>query len=81
MLGGMSAFLERDMTFGSIMKILELQSFVHAFTTIIAVILITNGKGKAKNIADNTKANKTIFWYFTVALILIVLATPWGKLF
>ena len=53
----------------------------HPFTLIIAVILITHGKGKAKNIADNTKANKTIFWYFAVALILIVLATPWGKLF
>ena len=42
---------------------------------------ITIGKVKAKKIDDNAKANKTVFGYFTVALILIVLRTPWDKLF
>ena len=53
----------------------------HPLTMLVAVVLITVGKVKAKKEEDNTKANKTIFWYFTVAFILIVLRTPWDKLF
>ena len=53
----------------------------HPLTMLVAVVLITVGKVKAKKVEDNTKANKTIFWYFTVAFILIVLRTPWDKLF
>ena len=53
----------------------------HPLTMLIAVILITVGKVKAKKIEDNEKANKIIFGYFTVALILIALGTPWDKLF
>ena len=53
----------------------------HPLTMLIAVALITLGKVKAKKIEDNAKANKTIFGYFAVALILIVLRTPWEKLF
>ena len=53
----------------------------HPLTMLVAVVLITVGKVKAKKEEDNTKANKTIFWYFTAALILIALRTPWDKLF
>ena len=53
----------------------------HPLTMLIAVVLITLGKVKAKKIEDNAKANKTVFGYFTVALILIALRTPWDKLF
>ena len=53
----------------------------HPLTMLIAVTLITLGKVKAKKIEDNAKANKTVFGYFTVALILIALRTPWDKLF
>ena len=53
----------------------------HPLIMIIAVVLITIGKVKAKKIDDNAKANKTVFRYFTVALILIALRTPWAKLF
>lgn len=53
----------------------------HPLTMLIAVVLITLGKVKAKKIEDNAKANKTVFGYFAVALILIVLRTPWEKLF
>ena len=76
MLGRSSAFLERDITFEYIIRIPELRFdlIAHPLTMIIAVILITFGKGKAKNIADNTKANKTIFWYFTVALMPIIVS-------
>ena len=53
----------------------------HPLTMLVAVVLITVGKVKAKKVEDNVKANKTVFWYFTVAFILIALRTPWDKLF
>ena len=53
----------------------------HPLTMLVAVVLITVGKVKAKKEEDNTKANKTVFWYFTSAFILIALRTPWDKLF
>jgi len=53
----------------------------HPLMMIIGVILITVGKVKAKKIEDVAKANKTIFSYFIIALVLIVLRTPWDKLF
>ena len=53
----------------------------HPLTMLIAVGLITLGKVKAKKIEDNAKANKTVFGYFSVAVILIALRTPWEKLF
>jgi hypothetical protein len=53
----------------------------HPLMMIIAVALITIGKVKAKKIEDVGKANKTIFSYFIVALVLIALSTPWDKLF
>jgi len=52
----------------------------HPLTMLIAVVLITVGKVKVKKIADNTKANKTVFAYFIVALVLVALRTPWDKL-
>ena len=53
----------------------------HPITMLIGVIFITVGKVKAKKIEDVAKANKTIFSYFIVALVLIALRTPWDKLF
>ena len=53
----------------------------HPLMMIIGVILITVGKVKAKKIEDVAKANKTIFSYFIIALVLIALRTPWDKLF
>ncbi len=52
----------------------------HPLMMVIGVALITIGKIKAKKIEDVAKANKTIFYYFTIALILIALRTPWDKL-
>jgi hypothetical protein len=36
---------------------------------------------KAKEIEDSTKSAKTIFIYFFIALVLILLRTPFDKLF
>ena len=53
----------------------------HPLIMVIAVVLITIGKVKAKKATDNAKGNKTVFNYFIIALILIALRTPWDKLF
>ena len=52
----------------------------HPITMLIGVILITVGKVKVKKIEDVEKANKTIFSYFFVALVVFALRTPWDKL-
>jgi hypothetical protein len=52
----------------------------HPLTMLIGVILLTVGKIKAKKNEDVAKANKTIFAYFLVALVLFALRTPWDKL-
>ena len=52
----------------------------HPATMLIGIILITVGKGKAKKIEDVGTANKTIFSYFCVALVVFALRTPWEKL-
>ena len=48
---------------------------------VLAVALITIAKIKSKKMKDVVKANKTIFSYFLVALVLIALRTPWDKIF
>ena len=49
----------------------------HPVSMIIAIVLITLGYGMAKKtIADKLKY-KTAFWYFLMALILILAAVPW----
>ncbi|HJN63842.1 MAG: hypothetical protein QGG97_01560 [Flavobacteriales bacterium] len=53
----------------------------HPFMMLVAVILISVGKVKAKKIEDNTKSAKTTFTYFFIALALILLSTPFDKLF
>jgi hypothetical protein len=53
----------------------------HPLMMLIGVILITVGKIKAGKSQDVTKANKTIFTYFLIALIVVAIRTPWEKLF
>ena len=53
----------------------------HPSMMLIAVILITIAKSKSKRIEDVSKANKIIYTYFIIVLVLIVLGTPWPELF
>ena len=58
------------------------ETFVeHPFMMLVAIILISVGKVKAKKTEDNTKSAKTTFTYFFIALLLILLSTPFDKLF
>jgi len=50
----------------------------HPFAMIIAVILITLGMRMAKkNVPDEQKFKKA-FWFFLIALIIILASIPWG---
>ena len=53
----------------------------HPLMMLFAIILISAGRVKAKQIEDSKKSAKTIFTYFLIAFILILLRTPFDKLF
>lgn len=49
----------------------------HPILMILAIILITLGHGMAKKpVSDETKYRKAL-WYFVLALVAILVATPW----
>jgi hypothetical protein len=49
----------------------------HPTGMIISIILITLGYGMAKkSVSDVTKFKKA-FWYFTIALLVILITVPW----
>jgi uncharacterized membrane protein YhaH (DUF805 family) len=48
----------------------------HPLMMLLAIILISVGRVKAKKIEDSKKSAKTIFIYFFIALILILIRTP-----
>jgi uncharacterized membrane protein YhaH (DUF805 family) len=68
--------------FGSLMKdaVARFWTMEHFIGMVIAVVLITVGRGATKkNIADASKHSKA-FWFYLIALILILLLIPWpGK--
>lgn len=64
---------------GAVMKDSTARFFAveHLAGMLIAIILITIGKGVAKkNIPDAAK-HKKAFWMFTIALVLILVSVPW----
>lgn len=49
----------------------------HPTIMIIAIVLITLGRGMAKKAVADTVKYKKAFWYFFIALLLIIAAVPW----
>ncbi|HEV3414523.1 MAG TPA: hypothetical protein VG101_18715 [Puia sp.] len=71
--------LARDNGMGAVMKNAVMRYWVveHFFGMLIAIVLITVGRGVAKkNIPDGAKF-KRAFWLFLVALIIILVTIPW----
>lgn len=62
-------------------SILRFKFIEHPSIMVLAVALITIAKIKSKKMVDVVKANKTIFSYFIVALVLIAMRFPWDKIF
>jgi hypothetical protein len=69
----------QNMGFGAVMKdpVYRFYGVEHLTGMIIAIILITIGRGVSKkNIPDALKHKKT-FWFFFIALIIILASIPW----
>ncbi len=49
----------------------------HPVTMILAIVLITLGYGMAKKPVSDTVKFRKAFWFFVVALILILVGIPW----
>lgn len=49
----------------------------HPLAMIIAIILITIGRGQAKKAIPDAAKHKKSFWFYMIALILILAAVPW----
>jgi hypothetical protein len=68
-----------NMGFGAVMKdsVFRFYAVEHLTGMLIAIILITIGRGVSKkNIPDAVKHKKT-FWFFLVALLIILVSIPW----
>jgi hypothetical protein len=49
----------------------------HTTMMLIAIVLVTIGHSKSKKTADEAKKSKTIFIFYGLALLLVLLAIPW----
>ncbi|HMN32791.1 MAG TPA: hypothetical protein PKA54_05410 [Chitinophagaceae bacterium] len=49
----------------------------HISMMIIAVVLVHIGKAKSKKAASDVAKHKAAFWFYLIALILILAAIPW----
>lgn len=49
----------------------------HPVAMILAIVFITLGRGMAKKPVDAVVKYRKAFWYFLVALLLIMAAVPW----
>lgn len=69
----------RNLGFGEVMKnnAYRFYAVEHIFGMLVAIVLITIGRGVAKkNIPDLSKHKRT-FWYVLVALVIILATIPW----
>ena len=62
-----------------VMKDSQLRFFTveHISLMLIAIILITLGYMKAKKQAPEAQAHKTIFTYYLIGLIIMLISIPW----
>lgn len=56
----------------------RLYAMEHPLMMIIAIILITIGYSKSKSKLTDAGKFRTIFWYYLIALILILARIPWN---
>lgn len=49
----------------------------HPTGMIISIVLITMGHGMAKKAVPDETKFKRAFWYFTIALLVILITVPW----
>jgi hypothetical protein len=69
----------KNIGFGAVMKdpVYRFYGVEHMTGMIIGIILITIGRGVSKkNFSDSVKHKRT-FWFFLIAIIVILVSVPW----
>lgn len=63
---------------GAVMKnsAMRFWAIEHLTGMLIAIVLITIGRGKVKRAVDYT-AHKKAYWFFVIALLIIIASIPW----
>ncbi|GJM34376.1 MAG: hypothetical protein DHS20C18_33770 [Saprospiraceae bacterium] len=58
-------------------KLLRFYTVEHLVGMLIAVVLITIGYSKGKRLLPDPKGHKTVFTFYLIGLVLILLSIPW----
>jgi hypothetical protein len=68
-----------NMGFGAVMKdrVFRFYAVEHLTGMLIAIILITIGRGVGKKDIPDVVKHKKTFWFFLVALLIILVSIPW----
>lgn len=52
-------------------------SLEHMFGMVVAIALVTIGRVSAKKAVDDRVKHKRHFWYFLIALLIVLVTIPW----
>ena len=68
-----------NLGFGAVMKdrVLRYYAVEHTAGMLIAIVLITIGRGVAKKRIPDAVKYKRTFWFFLIALVIILATAPW----
>lgn len=68
-----------NLGFGAVMKdrVLRYYAVEHTTGMLIAIVLITIGRGVAKKRIPDVVKYKRTFWFFLIALVIILATAPW----
>ncbi|WP_431214956.1 hypothetical protein ACQ86N_09555 [Puia sp. P3] len=68
-----------NLGFGAVMKdpVYRFFAVEHIFGMLVAIVLITIGRGAAKKAIPDAAKFKRSFWLFLVALVIILVTVPW----
>jgi hypothetical protein len=69
----------RNLGFGEVMKdrVYRFYAVEHLVGMLIAIVLITLGRGAAKKPIPDRAKHKRTFWFILVALVIILATVPW----
>ena len=69
----------QNLGFGAAMKdkVARFYGVEHIFGMLVAIVLITIGRGVAKKAIPDGMKHKRSFWFFLVALVIILATIPW----
>src|SRR5262249_26291172 len=68
-----------NLGFGAVMKdaVARFYAVEHIFGMLVAIALITVGRGAAKKAIPDAAKHKRSFWFFLVALVIMLATIPW----